>query len=307
MKIFYPLTDKLPELSVATIGFFDGVHRGHRYLINQVKEIAEQNHLFSAVVTFINHPLKTIKPDFHPELLNSLDEKLNLLSQTGVDYCFLLDFSQETAQLPAHDFMQYVLQQRYHVGKLVIGYDHRFGHDRQDGFDDYCRYGHEIGMEVIQATFMVEGGRPISSSLIRKYLHKGDMAGAADCLGYDYMLRGTVVPGQRIGRTIGFPTANLQVNVDEKLIPANGVYAVKVMAGAQVYPGMLNIGTRPTVDDSGKRTIEVHLLHYSGNLYQQEIVLYFKEFIRSERSFSSLDELRSQLIADAGLVEKLLS
>ena len=213
---------------VATIGFFDGVHRGHRFLIEQVKRLATEQNLASSLITFPVHPRKIMQADYQPELLSTPEEKEELLKQTGVDSCVMLPFTPELSQLSAYEFMRDVLQKQLNVRVLVIGYDHRFGHNRSEGFDDYCRYGKEIGMEVVKAEACVVNGVNVSSSVIRAFLSEGEIKLANKCLGYGYYLEGIIVDGYKVGRKLGFPTANLSVSNPDKLIPANGVYAVKV-------------------------------------------------------------------------------
>ena len=294
----------IPEPCVATIGFFDGVHAGHRYLIQQVKEIAAAKGLRSALVTFPVHPRKVMNVEYRPELL---------LADIGVDYCLMLDFTPEISRLTAREFMTQLLKERYQVKYLVIGYDHRFGHNRSEGFEDYVRYGKEIGIEVIRAkayTSNIEIGNepniPVSSSLIRKLLHEGEVSLAAHCLKYEYFLDGIVVGGYQVGRKIGFPTANLRVDDPDKLIPADGVYAVWVTFDGKTYMGMLNIGVRPTIDNGPNRTIEVNILHFHSDIYDKFIRLTFVKRTRPELKFSSIDELITQLHKDAEETETIL-
>lgn len=302
-----------PQPSVATIGFFDGVHAGHRYLIQQVKEIAAAKGLHSALVTFPVHPRKVMNADYRPELLTTPEEKTSLLADIGVDYCLMLDFTPDVSKLTAREFMSQLLKERYHVKCLVIGYDHRFGHNRSEGFEDYVRYGKEIGIEVIRAqayTSHIEIGTeqhvPVSSSLIRKLLHEGEVDLAARCLKYEYFLDGTVVGGYQVGRKIGFPTANLCVDDPDKLIPADGVYAVWVTVDGDTYMGMLNIGVRPTIDNGSNRTIEVNILHFHSDIYDKFIRLTFVKRTRPELKFASIDELIAQLHKDAEETEAIL-
>ena len=262
MQIIRNIPGVLPEPCVATIGFFDGVHMGHRFLIEQVRELAAARGLRSALITFPIHPRKVMNADYRPELLTTSEEKLALLEEMGVDYCFMLDFTREVSHLTAHEFMSDILRDRYRVQTLVIGYDHRFGHNRSEGFEDYCRYGSEMGIEVSRARACVCDDLHISSSVIRKMLHQGEVDRAARCLGYDYFLDGTVVSGYQVGRKIGFPTANLSVDDPDKLVPADGVYAVHVTFDGHTYNGMLNIGTRPTIGNGPERSIEVNILHF---------------------------------------------
>ena len=306
MQIISGIPDLLPEPCVATIGFFDGVHAGHRFLIEQVKAVAAARGMRSALITFPVHPRKVMKADYHPELLTTLDEKKTLLSETGVDYCIMLDFTPAISQLTAREFMTDILKKRYRVEALVIGYDHRFGHNRSEGFEEYCRYGEEIGMQVVLARAYIYDGLHISSSVIRDYLHLGDVVMANRCLGYEYFLDGVVVGGYQVGRKIGFPTANLSVDDPDKLVPADGVYAVHVSLDGRVYAGMLNIGHRPTLDNGMNRSIEVHILHFHSDIYDKSIRISFVQRIRSEMKFDGIDALVGQLHKDAATVETLL-
>lgn len=313
MQIIPDISAIIPEPCVATIGFFDGVHTGHRYLIQQVKEIAAAKGLRSALVTFPVHPRKVMNADYRPELLTTAEEKIHLLAETGVDYCMMLDFTPEISRMSAKEFMTRLLKERYQVKYLVIGYDHRFGHNRSESFEDYVRYGEEIGMEVIRARAVTSDiatsdsqNVPVSSSLIRTLLHQGDVDAAARCLGYEYFLDGTVVGGYQVGRKIGFPTANLCVDDPEKLIPADGVYAVWVTLDGSTYMGMLNIGMRPTIDNGTNRTIEVNILHFHSDIYNKTIRLTFVKRTRPELKFDTIDALIGQLHKDAEEVEVIL-
>ena len=265
MKIGATFCDNSPK--AATIGFFDGVHHGHRYLIQQVRAVAARRGCLSAVVTFPVHPCKVMRPEFCPPLLNTTQEKLGLLEATGLDDAILLDFTPDLASLSAYEFMK-LLKERYQVVALVIGYDHRFGHNRSEGFDDYVRYGDELGMEVVPAMafYEAEEENAVSSSSIRKLLLAGKLTEANICLGYPYFLQGTVVGGYQVGRSIGFPTANLHVDCPDKLVPADGVYAVKVQLGDACYGGMLSIGLRPTLNNGTDRSIEVHIFDFKDDI-----------------------------------------
>lgn len=309
MRIGDICSDNLP--SVATIGFFDGVHRGHRFLIEQVKHEAQVRGLASSVITFPVHPRKVLQDDYRPHLLSTPQEKLTLLEETGIDQCILLDFTTHLAGLTAREFME-VLKNRYRIRALVIGYDHRFGHNRSEGFEDYVRYGHELDMEVIPARacrlHTPRGETPVSSSLIRRLLLEGEVAQANECLGYPYFINGTVVSGHRVGHQLGYPTANLQPDHPDKLIPDNGVYAVHVtLDGRQRYGGMLNIGFRPTLDNGNERSIEVHIFDFGQDIYHHPLRLSFLQRIRAERRFASLDELTAQLQRDAAAIRHLLA
>lgn len=304
MKIGATCSDNRP--SVATIGFFDGVHRGHRFLIEQVREVAAARGLASSVVTFPVHPRKMLHSDFHPELLTTCDEKVTLLAKTGVDYCMILDFTPELACLSAKEFMT-LLKEHYHIQALVVGYDHRFGHNRSEGFDDYVRYGQELGMEVLLARAYFNNEVAVSSSAIRHLLLEGDVSGAAKGLGYQFFLNGTVVGGYHVGRTIGFPTANLKVNDSDKLVPADGVYAVYVFVNGQQYGGMLSIGYRPTLNNGADRSIEVYIFNFNADIYNQPMRISFVQRTRSELKFDTIDALIEQLHKDEAEVTKILT
>ncbi|MBP6069197.1 MAG: bifunctional riboflavin kinase/FAD synthetase [Bacteroides sp.] len=304
------IIDNIPDLPlepcVATIGFFDGVHLGHRFLIEQVKELAKDQGLRSALITFPVHPRQVMKSDYRPELLTTPEEKIELLKAQGVDYCIMLDFTVELSQLSALSFMKDILQQRYNVSTLIIGYDHRFGHNRSEGFEDYVRYGQQIGMNVYRAQACMIDDLNISSSLVRAHLLEGKIDLSTRYLGYNYSIEGVVVGGYRVGRTIGFPTANLDLRESNKLIPSDGVYAVRVEVKGCLYAGMLNIGYRPTLDNGSKKSIEVHILRFDEDIYDEKIRLYFVSRIRSEMKFSGLDELIAQLKRDAAFVDSVL-
>jgi riboflavin kinase/FMN adenylyltransferase len=313
MQIIRDTSATGPEPCVATIGFFDGVHAGHRYLIRQVREIAAARGLRSALVTFPIHPRKVMNADYAPQLLTTLDEKIELLSGLDIDYCLMLDFTPDLAQLTAQEFMTTVLKERYRVQCLVIGYDHRFGHNRSEGFEEYVRYGEAIGIEVIRAkafserlTTESDNAATISSSLIRKLLLAGDVESAGRALEYPYFLEGTVVDGYQVGRTIGYPTANICATDPAKLIPGNGVYAVWIRVDGREWMGMLSIGVRPTFGDGLNRTIEVNILHFNADIYEKKVRLTFIRRMRSEAKFTTVDALIRQLRRDAEEAEHIL-
>ena len=302
---------------VATIGFFDGVHRGHRYLIEQVVEAARARGFGSAVVTFPVHPRRVMQPDFSPRLLTTEAEKLELLSATGVDRCILLPFTAGLAALSAAEFMA-LLRDSYGVRVLVVGHDHRFGHNRTEGFADYVRHGEALDMEVLLArAYHYYIGTPaerecqpcdgaVCSSLVRSLVTEGRVSRAAEMLGYDYFLQGKVVGGYRVGRTLGFPTANLRVDDPEKLIPADGVYAVRVRLMGREYGGMLSIGMRPTLANGTERSIEVHIFDFHDDAYDQPLRISFVKRTRDELKFADIQSLKQQLAQDEAEIRKLL-
>lgn len=292
---------------VATIGFFDGVHRGHQFLISRVKHLAQELGLESVIITFPEHPRTVIQPGFRMQLLSTPEDKRRLLKEQGVDRIVELPFTRELSCYTAREFMLEVLQRRLKVDTLVIGYDHRFGHNCSEGFEDYRRYGEEMGMKVVHAEACVVDGVTVSSSAVRRFLGGGEVTIAAHCLGYEYYLEGTVVDGFKVGRTLGFPTANLRVDCPDKLVPADGVYAVRVRVDGAEHAGMLNIGVRPTVDNGRERSVEVHILHFSGDLYGHRMRVTFVQRIRNEQKFAGLDGLMAQLRRDAEEVERIFS
>ena len=286
--------------SAATIGSFDGVHRGHRYVLEQLTLQAHQRGLEARVVTFRGHPLQVLRPDFRPQLLTPTDEKEELLRQTGIDHITLLDFTPTLAQMSAHDFMHQVLKKQLGVQVLMMGYDNRFGHDRKS-FADCQQEGAAMGIEVTGCAECT-ADEDISSTSIRQALLAGQVERANTLLGYPYFLQGTVVAGFQNGRRLGYPTANLQVN-PLKLIPQNGAYLVQSPLGY----GMLNIGTRPTLHNGQQRSIEVHLFGFDGNLYGQSLRIQFLHHLRGEQEFRSLAELKAQLEQDEAECKKLIS
>ena len=291
--------------SVATIGFFDGVHLGHRHLINQVKMAASLNGWCSSIITFPAHPRQVVQSSYQPSLLSSPEEKIELLNATGIDNCIVLPFTRELSLFTAREFMQ-LLYDKYKVRMLIIGYDHRFGHNRTETFDDYCRYGRELGIHIMQATAYTQEQDNVSSSAIRRALLSGEISTATKYLGYNYFIQGTIVGGYQVGRKIGFPTANLQVDFSNKLIPAIGVYAVCVTVNGQNYKGMLNIGHRPTINNGTDLSIEVHILDFEGDIYHQPMRIEFIDYLRPEAKFHSVDELILQIQKDKNAAIKIL-
>lgn len=297
--IFLDEATKLSGRAVATVGFFDGVHSGHRYLIDRLKAVARENNCMSMIITFDKHPRQVLNSDYKLMLLSTLDEKLNLLSQTGIDCCVVLPFTADMADLSAHDFMKTILSERLSVATLMIGYDNRFGHRREDGYEQYVAYGKELGISVIDSDSFSYGNGSVSSSMVRRFISAGDVERAAECLGRPYSLSGMVVHGEAKGRTIGFPTANIVPADADKLIPDGGVYAVLVSLddSSTMLNGMMNIGSRPTFD--GKmQTLEVHIFDFDGDIYKHSLRVFFIKKIRNERCFSSPDELAKQLETD---------
>lgn len=287
-----------------TIGFFDGVHRGHRYLLRQLEELASAGGLLPMAVTFDCHPRKVIQKDFAPLLLTTQEEKLALLSEVFCGEVAVLPFTPELSELTAKEFMQSVLRDRLHAELLLMGYDHHFGHGGGTQAE-YEAWGQETRIKVCFANAL--DGEKVSSSRIRNLISLGEMEKANSMLGYSYSLTGKVVGGKQIGRRMGFPTANLSVP-QQKLLPANGVYAVSVtMPDGANRGGMLCIGHRPTIEDEGEISVETHIFDFDGNLYGESISVHFIGKLRDEKHFDSLDGLQRQLALDATAAQSLIS
>ena len=289
---------------VATIGMFDGVHLGHQFVLRHVVEAARKRGLQSMAITF-DHP--ATKGGI---VLTPTDDKLLLLSKTGIDRVEVLSFTDELKQMTASQFMQQVLREQLGVSVLLTGYDNRFGHNRTEGFDDYVRYGRELGIEVKSLPPLsppAPSSNAISSSLIRQLLAEGRVREAADGLGYPYTVVGRVVHGEHIGTRLGFPTANIQPLCDQQLIPAAGVYAVKVRLQHSMtfMHAMMNIGHRPTFDGRNQ-TLEAHIFQLRENLYGQLLAVSFVERLRDEQRFDTLEALIEQLNNDAQRAQELL-
>jgi len=298
MEVFYNI-DSLPaiENSITTIGFFDGVHLGHQKVLKQVVETAQQQNFKSVLLTFWPHPKSVINENEPFLLLNSIEEKLALFSKTQIDYVLVLPFTKEFSQLSAQNFISEYVIKALKTKKLVIGYDHRFGKDKEGGFDYLFAHQNEFGLEVVEILREDVDNMAVSSTRIRESILAGDVDLAAQLLGYHYTISGTVVHGNKLGRTIGFPTANVDVPFLQKLLPKNGVYAVKVLIDNQWLKAMLNIGYKPTVG-STKLTIEANIFDFDADIYNQNITIQFIARLRDEQKFNGLEALVNQLNND---------
>ena len=302
------------EPCVATVGFFDGVHRGHQYVVSQMKELARREGLCTTAVTFGQHPRQVLDSTWQPQLLTTLDEKAQLLAETGIDSLVILPFDRDMARLTARQFMQ-LLSERVGVKVLLTGYDNRFGcrsqvtlpdgQQRDEGFADYVDYGQELGLQVVLGKAYEVNGVNVSSSKVRHLLTEGDVETAAQYLGRSYTISGRVVEGRHIGRQLGYPTANIEPSDPCKLLPVGGVYGVMVsLDGAETaLPGMMNIGTCPTFDGT-MQTIEVHLFDFEGNLYGRQITTTVMFRQRGEQKFETAAILMQQLRQDAEAISK---
>lgn len=299
-------------LVCATIGTFDGVHRGHQALLGELRERAKALGLRPAVVTFDPAPSLVLRPDAECQLLSSTGERVSLLRGLGFEDIILLNFNEQLAALTAEDFMR-LLSEKYAVGALLLGYDHRFGRGAKLGFDEYEALGKNLGIRVMQAQALVDSAEAVSSSRIRQCLLSGRLHEANRLLARPYALSGQVVGGLQIGRSLGYPTANIKPDTPHKLIPRDGVYAVRVyLEGCPCgeryrnYPGMLYIGNRPTLGGDLGRTIEVNIFDFNTNLYAQSLRIEFIEYIRPNEKFDSLEALQAQIAKDEVQIRTLL-
>ncbi len=299
MNVYYGIQEfKKLENAVVTSGTFDGVHLGHQKILKRLNEVAELTNGESVVITFYPHPRSVISPDNQiVKLLSTLEEKIELLEKSGVNNLLIIPFTREFSELSSEEFIQKILIETIGTKTLVIGYDHRFGKNREGGFD-YLKLNKEkygFGIEEISRQDIENVG--VSSSKIRKALQEGDVPSADHFLGRNYSLSGVIVKGKQLGRTIGFPTANIQVREIAKLIPSDGVYAVKVYYKDEAFGGMLNIGNRPTVDGTFQ-TVEVNIFEFDQEIYGEKLTVEFLQKIRNEQKFNGLDELKTQIAKD---------
>lgn len=286
--------------TVLTIGTFDGVHRGHKTILNRLKDIAEKNNLRSVVMTMDPHPQIVLqKSDKKPiSLLTNINERISEFRNSAIDACVVMTFSYEFSQIPAEEFIREYLVKKVGVKKILIGYDHMFGKDRDGDQSLLERLGIELGFGVERLEPMQDDDVIISSTKIRNALVEGNIELANEMLGYEYKLQGTVVHGDNRGKDLGFPTANILPPNMSKLVPGNGVYIVSAMIDGEKFYGMTNVGTRPTFHDVDARNIEVHFLNLDMDLYEKEITIQFLKFIRKEKKFSGPEELVTQIEKD---------
>lgn len=299
MQVHYGIDSfKNNSNAVVTSGTFDGVHYGHQKILKRLIEIAKKNSGESVVITFWPHPRLVLNQNNSIKLLSTLEEKIKLLDSFGIEHLLIIPFNQEFSKLSSEEFIQKILIHAVGTKKLVIGYDHRFGKNREGGFEYLRDNASRLGFMVEEIPKQEIEEIAVSSTKIRNALQDGKVETASHYLDRPYELSGKVVKGNQIGRTIGFPTANIQVNDTNKLIPKNGIYAVMVRVGERLLKGMLNIGTRPTIDEIGIKVIEANIFDFDENIYDEEIAVLFYKLLRNEQKFSSLDELKNQLKKD---------
>jgi riboflavin kinase / FMN adenylyltransferase len=308
MKIYKGINEFVKiENAVVTSGTFDGVHLGHQKILKRLNEVAQQSAGESVVITFYPHPRSVVSTENQSvKLLSTFDEKAELLQQNGVNHLLVIPFTREFSELKTEEFIQKILVDKIGTKKLVIGYDHRFGKNREGGFDYLQANAQKYGFEVEEILRQDVENIGVSSSKIRKALAEGDVPTANHFLGRNYSLSGIVVKGKQLGRTIGFPTANVLTNESDKLIPHKGVYAVKVKYKDELFGGMLNIGFRPTVEGTFQ-TIEVNIFDFDKDIYGENISIEFIQKTRNEQKFNGLEELKAQIRRDKDEVMLILN
>jgi riboflavin kinase/FMN adenylyltransferase len=295
---FFSISDfKSSKKTILTIGTYDGVHLGHQKILKKMTAEGLKSNLETALISFFPHPRMVLQQNSNLQLLNTLDEKKILLEKNGIKNLIVHPFDQEFSELSAEEFVKEYLVKQLCVAKIIIGYDHRFGKNRTAGIEDLKEFGIKYGFEVEQISVKEINEISISSTKIRDAVKHGDIKKANSYLGYSYFFSGNVVKGKQIGRTIGFPTANIEIKENYKLIPEAGVFVVAIKIKSVVFRGIMNIGNQPTVDGTSKK-IEVHVLDFSDDLYDQNVTVCILDFIREEKKFDALSHLKNQLKVD---------
>ncbi|HVW96598.1 MAG TPA: bifunctional riboflavin kinase/FAD synthetase [Mucilaginibacter sp.] len=307
MRIYHHLDDFEPlNNAVVTIGTFDGVHTGHRKIIADLRSLADETGGETVLLTFFPHPRMILHPeDESIKMINTIDEKAGMLEELGIDHLIITPFSRDFSNQTAEEYIRDVLVGKLGTKKIVIGYDHRFGKNRLGGLDDLLRLGPVYGFDVVEIPEQDIYEVAISSTRIREALLNGAIELANTFLSYPFFITGKVIRGEQLGRQIGYPTANIVIEEKYKLIPLDGIFAVRVKVGGDTYKGMAYIGSRPTVNGA-TRNIEVNIFGFSGDIYGQNIRMEFYNFVRDDQKFDSLDELKEQIRKDKLDVEALL-
>lgn len=300
-------TDRLPAGStVASIGMFDGVHRGHATLVDFLNQQAAALGKQSLVITFLRHPRQVLHPEDPFKLIMPLEDRLEQIAALGPDLLLPLDFTPELSRLDSAQFIE-MLRDRYGMSMLVAGYNHRFGHKNGDTFEDYCRHGERLGVKVVKAPEYLGKYAPVSSTIVRGLIAAGRVVDAMHCMGRPFTLKGKVVHGFHNGRGLGFPTANVGEIDPSLLLPHNGAYAVLAHVAGKCLQGMTNIGRRPTLENGDQLSIEVNLFDFDEDIYGMDITLEFISFLRLEFKMCGLDELKRQLTMDRENAKRLLN
>jgi len=305
LKIIRDLTDYQSKTPLAlSLGMFDGVHLGHLSIINTLNKIAKKEHLESAILSFWPHPRKFLNPNDDVKMLNTLEEKLELLEKSGIKNIFLKTFDEEFRNLTGVEFCEQVLVNKLNVKHIIIGHDHTFGKNKSGNFELLKSLSDELGFKVNQLEAVQKNDLNVSSTKIRIALSEGKITDANEMLGYNYPLTGKVIHGKKLGRTIGYPTANIEVPIN-KLLPKSGAYIVEVYIDNLFYKGMLSIGTNPTIDDKSKSLhTEVYILDFDQDIYDKEITIKFRDFLHDEIKFEGLEKLIERLDEDKRLTEE---
>jgi riboflavin kinase / FMN adenylyltransferase len=300
LKKYNSISDfKCNSKTIATIGTFDGVHIGHKKILEKLTSNASKSNYESLVLTFFPHPRTVLQEGTEMKQLNTIDEKTVLLDKIGIDHLVIHPFDKEFSRLTAEDFVKNVLVDQFNIAKIIIGYDHRFGRNRTADINDLIEFGEKYSFDVEQISVEEINDVSVSSTKIRNALNNGDVTLATIFLDYQYSINGTVIRGKQLGRTIGFPTANIHISEDYKLIPKDGVYIVSCEIDSEKHYGMMNIGTNPTTDSTNqKQKIEVHLFDFNQDVYEKSIKVSFIKRIRDEQKFESIDALKNQLALD---------
>ena len=298
MKIFHSIKDfSSPKKTILTLGTFDGVHIGHKKILEKVIQHTHGEEYESLVLTFFPHPRMILQERSEIKLLNTISEKVSLLDQLGIQNLVIHPFDESFSRLTAEEFVKTVLVEQFKIQKIIIGYDHRFGRNRTADINNLIEFGEKYNFEVEQISAQEINAISVSSTKIRNAIQQGDMLLANKYLGYDYFLTGTVIQGKQLGRTIGFPTANLKIEEDYKLIPLKGVYIVSSQINNQEVFGMMNIGLNPTVGGENL-SVEIHYLDFEADLYNQQISVSILKRIRREEKFDSITLLKEQIEKD---------
>lgn len=300
LKIFNSISYYIySKPTIVTIGTFDGVHIGHKKILEKIICNTNNSDYESLVLTFFPHPRTVLQSETEMKQLNTIEEKSDLIKKAGIDNLVIHPFDKDFSQLTAEEFVQKVLVSTFNVKKIVIGYDHRFGRNRTANIDDLIAFGNKYNFEVEQISAEELNEVAVSSTKIRNALSEGNIELANSFLGYNYSIKGLIVQGKQLGRTIGFPTANVRINEDYKLIPKSGVYVVKCKIENQSYFGMMNIGINPTVEDTNKvQKLEVNIFDFDDDIYNETITVSILKRIRSEQKFDSLEALKNQIALD---------
>lgn len=307
MKTHLSIASFTPQnKTIVTIGTFDGVHIGHQKILKKITQIANEENYESVVLTFFPHPRMVLQQDNSIKLLNTISEKEKLFKNIGIDHLIIHPFDEEFSKLSAEDFVKKILVDQLNIQKIVIGYDHRFGKDRSANLDDLIEFGIKYNFEVEQISAEEINNNAVSSTKIRNSLLDGDIETANSYLGYSYDFTGTVIKGKQLGRTIGFPTANISIEEEYKLLPKNGVYIVQTRIDSTDYFGMMNIGTRPTIDGT-TQSIEVYILDFDKEIYNTKLTVSILNFIREEKKFESFEHLKEQIEKDKITTIKFVS